>query len=146
MTTPQKILSQIPLQARQFHALDGAVRKQPAELGWRHGLDGSRRERKYVVTRSKVVDGGWLRQGVVRAHQLALVAAVQAVAFNLSHPLGQLFATVFNEQARQASRRIEGAAIGTERTTGTRIHASAAAATSACFRGISGLLMGQWPQ
>ena len=86
-------------------------------------------EVEYLLAGSKEGLAGGLCLGIMRAAELALIAPIQAVAFGLRHPFGQ-FAAALYQLARQASAGIGGAAIGTQRSSGTRFHATAALSTS----------------
>ena len=95
----------------------------------RQKLDVDGCEVEYLLAGSKEGLAGGLRLGIMRAAELTFIAAVEAFAFGLRHPFGQ-FASALYKLARQASAGIGGAAIGAQRSSGTRFHATAALSTS----------------
>ena len=120
---------QISLQTFEFGSLSGAVGEDAAELGLCHCLDVGGCEVEYLLAGCKEGLEGGLCLGIMRAAELTFVAPIQAFAFGLRHPFGQ-FSSALYQLARQASAGIGGAAIGAQRSSGTRFHATAALSTS----------------
>ena len=114
----------ISSQSGKFGSLYRTVGENAAELFLSHREDvvaGERQQFGLGLELGRGVAGGLT---VVRAALLALVAAVNAVAYHACHPLGQV-ALVLDGEAREASARIYRLA-APQRAAGTRLLAGTA--------------------